>query len=161
MNYTDIDRHSRDTDTQFDVICELEKAINDEWLAYYQYWTAYNISKGSGKFDIDPEMMEHAEEELEHVEKLTKRLNQLGGRVTLDPTQWRSKAHEWRPLSSCEPIDILKETKYAEIQAIRNYECFLKNLGDCDPVTKNIIIEVLAKEYEHYHDLDLLCGSLV
>lgn len=161
MKHTDIENYKREVSTDFSILCELEKALNDEWLAYYQYWTAYTISRGVGKFDVDSEAKEHAEEEMEHIERLTKRICELGGNITLDPSCWTSKAHEWHPLSSCETLDIVKELKYAELTAIKNYEDIICHMSDRDPVTKQLLTDILSKEYEHYHDLELLCGSLV
>lgn len=166
MKNTDIDRYSREykeysEHKELDVLCELEKALNDEWLAYYQYWSAYTSSRGSGKIDIDPELKEHAKEEWDHIKKLGKRINELGGSVVLDPTDLKKNAHEWEPISSIEPIDILKDLKHAELTAIKNYEDLIANMCDKDPVTKLLLIEILAKEQEHYHDLDILSCSLV
>jgi ferritin-like protein len=48
-------------EAQTTIAHHLYRLIADEWLSYYQYWTAYNMSRGEGKFDVDPEFEEHAE----------------------------------------------------------------------------------------------------
>ena len=161
MRNTDINNYYKEESREFNLICELEKAINDEWLAYYQYWTAYTIARGTGRFDAYPEFKEHASEEWKHIEKLSKRLMELGGSITLDPTHLKTKAHEWSPIESCETIDIIKDLKHAELGAIKNYEDLICSMQDKDPVTKKVLVDILAKEYEHYHDLDLLYCSIM
>ena len=161
MKQTDIENYSRDDSKEFDLICELEKALNDEWLAYYQYWTAYTIATGSGRYDAVPEFKEHADEEWSHIEELSKRIMELEGNITLDPSKLRSEAHDWSPVSSCETLDLIKDLKHAELGAIKIYKDLITCMCDKDPVTKTLLINILAKEEEHYHDLELLCGSVI
>ena len=46
----------------------LNKAYADEWLAYYQYWVGAKVAKGIMREPVANELMEHANEELEHAE---------------------------------------------------------------------------------------------
>ena len=48
----------------------LYTALADELLAAYQYWVCKNLSRGEGKFDVDPEFEQHAKEEMEHAAQL-------------------------------------------------------------------------------------------
>ena len=49
----------------------LNKALADEWLAYYQYWIGAKVVKGPMKDAVIAELDLHATEELSHAELLT------------------------------------------------------------------------------------------
>ena len=57
----------------------LNKALSDEWLAYYQYWIGSKVVKGPMKDAVIAELTLHATEELSHAELLCTRIIQLGG----------------------------------------------------------------------------------
>jgi bacterioferritin len=57
----------------------LNKALSDEWLAYYQYWIGAKVVKGPMKDAVIAELNLHATEELAHATLLTTRIIQLGG----------------------------------------------------------------------------------
>ena len=66
----------------------LNKAYSDEWLAYYQYWVGAKVVTGTAAPKLIAEMEEHAAEELDHAEKLAKRIIELGGTPILSPEEW-------------------------------------------------------------------------
>jgi ferritin-like protein len=49
----------------------LNKALADEWLAYYQYWVGAKVAKGPMRGTVATELLEHATEELGHAELLS------------------------------------------------------------------------------------------
>ena len=69
----------------------LNKALADEWLAVYQYWAGSKVAVGRMRGIIAKELEEHAKEELEHANKLTDRIIQLGGSPLINPEQWKKK----------------------------------------------------------------------
>ena len=71
---------------------ELNEALAEEWLAYYQYWVGAQVAQGVQDALVRDEFMEHAKEELEHAEKIAKRLAELGGIPLTHPNQWEKKA---------------------------------------------------------------------
>ena len=60
-----------------ELIAMLNKALADEWLAYYQYWTGAKVVKGPMKDAVIAELDLHATEELSHAELLATRIIQL------------------------------------------------------------------------------------
>ena len=66
----------------------LNKALSDEWLAYYQYWIGSKVVKGPMKDAVIAELTLHATEELGHAELLSARIIQLGGTPVLSPQEW-------------------------------------------------------------------------
>ena len=66
----------------------LNKALSDEWLAYYQYWIGAKVVKGPMKDAVIAELNLHATEELGHAELISTRIIQLGGIPVLSPAEW-------------------------------------------------------------------------
>src|SRR5664280_518295 len=66
----------------------LNKALSDEWLAYYQYWIGAKVVKGPMKDAVIAELTIHATEELSHAELISSRIIQLGGIPVLSPSEW-------------------------------------------------------------------------
>ncbi len=135
----------------------LNKAFADEWLAYYQYWVGAQVVKGPMKEAVAAELTEHAADELRHSQMLTTRIMQLGGIPILKP-------EDWYKMTNCgydAPEDpsvkaILKQNIKGEQCAIDVYNQLLKLTKDKDPVTYNIVLQILADEVEHEEDLQAL-----
>jgi bacterioferritin len=140
----------------------LNKALSDEWLAYYQYWIGSKVVKGPMKDAVIAELTLHSTEELSHAELLVTRIIQLGGTPVLSP-------EEWLKLTNCgyeAPIDpyveeILNQNLKGEQCAIRVYSDLLDITREADPVTYNIILTILSQEVEHEEDLTALKEDLV
>jgi len=139
----------------------LNKALSDEWLAYYQYWIGAKIVKGPMKDAVIAELTIHATEELSHAELLATRIIQLGGTPVLSPK-------EWSKLSNCgydAPTDpyvevVLDQNIKGEQCAIKVYSELLDITRVGDPVTYNIILTILSQEVEHEEDLSSLKEDL-
>ena len=139
----------------------LNKALSDEWLAYYQYWVGSKVVKGPMKDAVIAELTLHATEELGHAELLSTRIIQLGGTPVLSPQEWSS-------LTNCgydAPTDayvevILDQNIKGEQCAIKVYSELLEITRAGDPVTYNIILQILSDEVEHEEDLSSLKEDL-
>jgi bacterioferritin len=139
----------------------LNKALADEWLAYYQYWIGAKVVKGPMKDAVTAELQLHATEELAHAELLATRIVQLGGTPVLTPEQWPK-------ITNCgydEPSDpyvevILDQNIKGEQCAIRTYNKLLDITRTADPVTYNIVLGILSDEVEHEEDLSALKEDL-
>lgn len=135
----------------------LNKAYSDEWLAYYQYWIGAKIVKGPMKEAVIAELEQHATEELGHALLLTNRIIQLGGTPPTKPEQWYT-------LTNCgydAPDDpfvetVLKQNIKGEQCAIGVYENLMQKTLSTDPVTYNIVLQILEQEVEHEEDLQAL-----
>jgi len=139
----------------------LNKALADEWLAYYQYWIGAKVVKGPMKDAVTAELTLHATEELTHAELLATRIVQLGGTPVLSPD-------EWPKITNCgydAPKDpyveiILDQNIKGEQCAIRTYSKLLDITREADPVTYNIILQIITDEVEHEEDLAALKEDL-
>ncbi|MCX7705136.1 MAG: ferritin-like domain-containing protein, partial [bacterium] len=71
-----------------EIVKQLNKALSDEWLAYYQYWLGEKVVKGKFRDQAAKELGEQAGDELKHAEMLADRIIQLGGTPVLKPEEW-------------------------------------------------------------------------
>jgi bacterioferritin len=139
----------------------LNKALADEWLAYYQYWIGAKVVKGPMKDAVTAELTLHATEELSHAELLSTRIVQLGGTPVLSPD-------EWSKITNCgydAPEDpyvevILDQNIKGEQCAIRTYNKLMDITREADPVTYNIVLQIITDEVEHEEDLAALKEDL-
>jgi bacterioferritin len=139
----------------------LNKALSDEWLAYYQYWVGAKVVKGPMKDAVISELQLHATEELGHAELLAIRIIQLGGVPVLSPA-------EWLKITNCgydAPVDnyvevVLNQNIKGEQCAIRTYNKLLDITREADPVTYNIVLQIITDEVEHEEDLAALKEDL-
>jgi bacterioferritin len=139
----------------------LNKALSDEWLAYYQYWIGAKVIRGPMKDAVIAELTLHATEELSHAELISTRIIQLGGIPVLSP-------EEWLKLTNCgyeAPInhyveEVLNQNIKGEQCAIRVYNSMLDTTREGDPVTYNMILTILSQEVEHEEDLSALKEDL-
>jgi bacterioferritin len=139
----------------------LNKALSDEWLAYYQYWIGAKVVKGPMKDAVISELNLHATEELTHAQLLVTRIIQLGGTPVLNPENWFK-------LTNCgydapeDPYveEVLNQNIKGEQCAIRTYNKLMDLTKDADPVTHDIILQIITDEVEHEEDLVALKEDL-
>jgi bacterioferritin len=139
----------------------LNKALSDEWLAYYQYWVGAKVVKGPMKDAVIAELTLHATEELSHAELLVTRIIQLGGTPVLTPENWFKLTNCGYDIPSDPLVEvILDQNIKGEQCAIRTYSELLDITRVADPVTYNIILTILSQEVEHEEDLSALREDL-
>ncbi|MCU0377420.1 MAG: ferritin [Bacteroidales bacterium] len=139
----------------------LNKALADEWLAYYQYWIGAKVVKGPMKDAVISELTLHATEELAHAELLSTRIIQLGGIPVLSPAEWMKITNCGYDIPSDPWVEeILKQNIKGEQCAIKTYNSLLDITRTGDPVSYNVILSILSDEVEHEEDLDALREDL-
>jgi len=132
----------------------LNKALADEWLAYYQYWVGSKIAVGPMRNTIVAELSEHAKEELGHAELLAERVLQLGGAPILSP-------QDWYKLTNCgyetpeDPfvVRLLEQNIKGEQCAIKVYNELLEFVKEKDPITYDLVLKILEDEIKHEFEL--------
>jgi len=139
----------------------LNKALADEWLAYYQYWVSAKIIKGPMRPAAVAELTEHANDELKHADMLAERIIQLGGEPITDPGDFGKVAN----CSYLNPTDsniksILKQGIDGERCAIGVYHHLLEVTKDKDVVTYHMVLSILEDEIEHEADFEALLEDL-
>ncbi|MFH1377588.1 MAG: ferritin-like domain-containing protein [Planctomycetota bacterium] len=143
------------------VIELLNKALSDEWLAYYQYWIGAKVVSGPMKDAVIAELMQHAADELRHADMVSTRIIQLGGTPVTNPKNWFT-------LTNCgyeDPVDpyvkkILEQNIAGEQCAIGVYNSLIAEVSGKDYVTYNMAMQILQDEVEHEEDLQALQEDL-
>lgn len=141
-----------------ELLSQLNSALSEEWLAFYQYWIGSLIAEGAMRSDVQREFEAHAMEEFGHARKLADRIIQLEGIPVLDPVQWSvlARCKYSVPLNS-DVINLLKQNIAAERCAVVRYEEIASFCNNVDYTTCDIAKRIMAEEEEHEQDLqDLL-----
>ncbi len=100
------------------------------------------------------ELLQHAADELRHADMLAARIIQLGGTPITKP-------EDWYKVTNCgydAPEDpfvkaILAQNIKGEQCAIMTYQKLVQLTATKDPVTYNIVLQILQDEVEHEEDL--------
>ncbi len=122
--------------------------------ARYQYWLGAKVIKGPMKEAVIAELLQHAADELRHADMLAARIIQLGGTPITKP-------EDWYKVTNCgydAPEDpfvkaILAQNIKGEQCAIMTYQKLVQLTATKDPVTYNIVLQILQDEVEHEEDL--------
>jgi bacterioferritin len=144
--------------TDVDQLIELlNKALADEWLAYYQYWMGAKVAAGPMRGAVAAELEEHATEELGHALMLVERILQLGGTPLLSPNDWFEATNCGYETPEDPYVGVLLEQNIAGEQcAIEVYRDLMDFTKDVDPVTYEMALQIMTDEIVHEEDLQAL-----
>ena len=140
------------------LIGELNAALSEEWLAFYQYWVGAQVVEGAMRSDVQREFEEHAMEEFKHAKLLADRIIQLEGTPVLEPAQWPLLARcRYEVASNSDVMSLLRQNIGSERCAVIRYEEIATLTNNVDYTTCDIAKRIMAEEEEHEQDLqDLL-----
>ena len=137
-----------------DLLKILNVAFAEEWLAYYQYWIGAQVAVGPMRKAVAAEFMEHAHEELEHAEKVAKRIIELGGTPILDPRDWEETALcKYDAPAKPYIVNLLEQNLVAERCAIVRYQKICEMTFGKDFATYKMAAEILEDEVEHEEEI--------
>jgi len=133
----------------------LNAALAEEWLAYYQYWIGAKVMEGPMRSEIEPELLLHANQELNHAVMVAGRIIQLGGTPLLHPNDW----FKYSGCSYDAPVDpyielVLEQNLNGERCAIRRYNEIATFTSGKDHMTHQMATQILAEEIEHENDIE-------
>lgn len=132
----------------------LNKALADEWLAYYQYWIGSKIVVGMISKQVASEFKEHAEEEFKHINMLVKRIMELKGTPILEPKKWYEETNcGYLVPDKFDVKSLLKQNIEGERCAIDVYKKLLNFTKGKDEVTFQMVLDILKEEIEHEDEL--------
>lgn len=137
------------------LLAMLNSALAEEWLAYYQYWIGARVMEGPMRSEVEPELLLHATQELNHAVLVTNRIIQLGGTPILHPQDWFKH-------TGCDydaPVDpyievILEQNLKGERCAIKRYNDIASYTAGKDHITHQMATQILAEELEHENDIE-------
>ena len=131
----------------------LNAALSEEWLAYYQYWIGARLLEGPMRSEVEPELLLHVDQELNHAVLVVNRIIQLGGTPVINPAEWTRLAR----CSYDEPSDpyievILEQNLKGERCAIQRYQEIADFTAGKDHSTHQMAVQILNEELEHEND---------
>lgn len=134
------------------VIQVLNRALASEMMAWLSYKAQALAAEGIRAQVVIEEFEEHATQELEHVEMLTARIDELGGTPRLDPASIDTLSIH--PFGGADTLEaMLAHQLKAERRAVEFYRDAIQWLGDRDPTTRRMLEDILAVEEHHANDL--------
>ncbi len=137
-------------------IAILNHAVATEIVCILRYKFHAVCAAGLASEAVKEEFAQHAKEEEQHLDLLTERINQLGGRPNLNPEGVASRAAS-EYVEGDNLVEMIKEDLVAERVAIETYRDMVRHFGDNDPTTRVVLERILAQEEEHANDMhDLL-----
>ena len=137
-------------------IAILNHAVATEVVCVLRYKFHAVCAAGIASEAVKEEFAQHAREEEQHLDLLTERINQLGGKPNLNPEGLASRAAS-EYVEGENLVDMIKEDLVAERVAIETYREMVRHFGDNDPTTRVLLERILAQEEEHANDMhDLL-----
>ncbi len=133
----------------------LNGALSEEWQAYYQYWVGARIMEGPMRSEIEPELLLHADQELNHATLIVNRIIQLGGTPVLTPEDW-PKLSECKYATPSDPYveTVLEQNLNGERCAIQRYQQMAEFTNGKDHVTHQMATTILNEELEHEQDIE-------
>lgn len=127
-----------------------------EKVSEYQYEQAINAGLGKARNYFLSECTEHREEEHEHADLLANRIDELGGVIpfTLEEVAANNPAGSPQEVENNRDTSVLTEQIIeAEQFAVELYSKIEEMTRDNDPVTNDMIIDILATEQKHVVDM--------
>lgn len=141
------------------IISLLNDALSTELVCVLRYRSHHFMSAARGGiagFAVTGELLQHAQEELAHADRLASRITQLGGVPDFSPQGLASRSHTDYVVSTSLQ-HMLTEDLVAERIAIETYTALVRFVADKDPTTRRLFEDILEQEEEHADELsDLL-----
>ncbi|MBW9336645.1 MULTISPECIES: ferritin-like domain-containing protein [Herbaspirillum] len=140
-----------------EVVAMLNDALATELLCVMRYKRHYYTAKGLNVEAIKGEFLAHAQEEQSHADQIAERIVQLNGEPDFNPKTIAERSHA--QYDESEDIkDMIRANLVEERVAIEAYRQMIERIGDDDPTTKHLLIQIMAQEEEHADDMSDLLG---
>ena len=134
------------------VVAMLNDALATELLCVLRYKRHYYTVSGPDTAAIKAEFLEHAGQEQDHADRIAERIVQLNGSPNFNPATLTARSHaEYDESDDVQAM--IRADLIAERVAIESYRQMIQAIGDKDPTTKNMLIDIMAMEEEHADDL--------
>jgi len=134
------------------VLQVLNEVLATELVCVLRYKRHYFTAQGLNANAAAQEFLEHANDELQHVDQVAQRITQLQGEPDFNPAGLETRSHAEYDESQV-LVDMIKEDLVAERVAIASYQEIVRWLANDDPTTRSLIESILAVEEEHADDL--------
>ena len=141
------------------VIEMLNAALATELVCVLRYKRHYFMAAGIHSEPVAAEFLEHANEEMGHADHIAKRIVQLKGEPNFSPAGLAERSHA-EYVAGTTLREMIKEDLIAERIAIESYREMITYLGNNDPTTRRMLVDILTVEEEHADELSSLIESI-
>ena len=134
------------------VIAMLNVALATELVCVLRYKRHFYTANGIQNESIKAEFLQHAHDEEEHANRLAERIVQLNGKPDFNPEHLTESSHaQYDEASTVQAM--IKSNLIAERIAIESYRQMIKSLGEDDPTTRQILVDIMMMEEQHADDM--------
>lgn len=137
------------------VIQALNSLRSTEIMSYLQYMQHQYMAVSLLSPGMKTEFEAHATQELDHANRLADRVQQLGGVPIYDPKEISSKAANAgvTPEQGTSLAEMVTEDLMLERQQIEVYTALIREIGDQDLVTRQVLLSILVETEKHASEL--------
>lgn len=137
------------------IIQALNNLRSTEIMSYLQYMQHQYMAVSLLSPGMKAEFEAHATQELDHANRLADRVQQLGGVPIYDPREISSKAANVgvAPESASTLAEMVAEDLLLERQQVEVYTRLIREIGDQDLVTRQVLLGILAETEKHASEL--------
>ena len=137
------------------MIQALNSLRSTEIMSYLQYMQHQYMAVSLLSPGMKTEFAEHAAQELDHANRLAERVQQLGGVPIYDPKEIASKAANVGVSAEqgATLADMVTEDLMLERQQIEVYSKLIREVGDQDLVTRQVLVSILVETEKHAAEL--------
>ncbi|MDP2307799.1 MAG: ferritin-like domain-containing protein [Pseudomonadota bacterium] len=137
----------------------LDEALATELVCALRYRRHYFMASGIHAQAVAQEFLEHSNEELAHADRIARRIVQLGGEPDMSPDSLSGRSHA-EYVAGRSLLEMIHEDLVAERVAIQSYGEIVRYIGDDDPTTRQLFVDILAVEETHAEELVTLLQRL-
>lgn len=137
------------------VVRELNRLRATEIASYLQYKQHAYMAVSLLSPGLKDDFQAHAELELQHADKLGERVQQLGGIPIFSPVELGAKAAEEgvRPEQGATLTEMVIENLLLERRQVAAYTALIREIGDGDPTTRQVLVNILEATEKHASEL--------
>jgi bacterioferritin len=137
------------------IIQALNSLRSTEIMSYLQYMQHQYMAVSLLSPGMKTEFEAHATQELDHANRLAARVQQLGGVPIYDPKEISSKAANVgvTPEQGASLAEMVTEDLMLERQQIEVYTALIREIGDQDLVTRQVLLSILVETEKHASEL--------
>ena len=137
------------------IVSELNRLRATELTSYLQYKQHAYMAVSMFAPGLKDDFQAHADVELQHADLLGERVRQLGGVPVYSPVELAAKAAEEgvRPEQGATLTEMIMENLMLERQQVTAYTALIREIGERDLTTRQLLLGILAETEKHASEL--------
>lgn len=137
------------------IVSSLNRLRSTEITSYLQYKQHGYMAVSLLSPGLKAEFESHAQQELAHADRLASRIQQLGGVPIFDLRELAGKAAAVgiHPEQGTTLTEMVVENLLLERRQVEAYTALIREIGDKDLVTREMLLEILAETETHASEL--------